>query len=107
MPKHENEVSDKRVESISFPRLDEGSNPSWSTNRVSTTYNRIFMDRDKRKEKLATFFFDLSKVCFTGLVIGVIIILAGDFTNIRMWAVLIFGIASTTMFALIANKFLK
>lgn len=34
LPKHENEVSDKRVESILFPRLDEGSNPSWSTNRI-------------------------------------------------------------------------
>ena len=31
MPALENQVSDKRVESILFPRLDEGSSPSWST----------------------------------------------------------------------------
>ena len=31
LPQHENEVGDKRVESILFPRLDEGSTPSWST----------------------------------------------------------------------------
>lgn len=107
MPKHENEVSDKRVESILFPRLDEGSNPSWSTNRISTTYKSIFMNIDKRKEKLASFFFDLSKTCFAGLVIGAIIILADDYTNIGMWAILIFGITAATLFALIAYKFLK
>ena len=28
---HENEVQDKHVESVWFPRLDEGSNPSSST----------------------------------------------------------------------------
>ena len=31
LPALENQVSDKRVESILFPRLDEGSSPSWST----------------------------------------------------------------------------
>nr|DAW09895.1 MAG TPA: hypothetical protein [Caudoviricetes sp.] len=31
LPALENQVSDKRVESILFPCLDEGSSPSWST----------------------------------------------------------------------------
>ena len=31
LPQHENQSQDKRVESVWFPRLDEGSTPSSST----------------------------------------------------------------------------
>lgn len=65
-------------------------------------------DKDKtRREKLAGYFFDLSKLCFTGMVIGVILPLFSNAEDIKMWLITSLGIILTTLSALLANKILK
>lgn len=65
-------------------------------------------ERDKtRKEKLASYFFDLSKLSFAGLVIGIVIPLYSNITDANSWYAIITGIILTTMSALLANKILK
>jgi hypothetical protein len=45
-------------------------------------------EKDKvRREKLAGYFFDLSKLSFAGLVISIILPLLSDVENIVMWIV--------------------
>lgn len=51
LPALENQVSDKRVESILFPRLDEGSSPSWST-KEALIISVIQICSDKKSDKL-------------------------------------------------------
>lgn len=60
-----------------------------------------------RKEKLASYFFDLSKLSFAGLVIGIVIPLYSNITDENSWYAIITGIILTTMSALLANKILK
>ena len=65
-------------------------------------------ERDKtRKEKLAGYFFDLSKLSFAGLVIGIIIPLYANFLDEHNWYIAVTGIVLTTLSALLANKILK
>ena len=65
-------------------------------------------ERDKtRKEKLAGYFFDLSKLSFAGLVIGIIIPLYANFLDEKNWYIAVTGIVLTTLSALLANKILK
>ena len=65
-------------------------------------------ERDKtRKEKLAGYFFDLSKLSFAGLVIGIIIPLYANFLDENNWYIDVTGIVLTTLSALLANKILK
>lgn len=65
-------------------------------------------EKDKtRREKLASFFFNLAQVAFAGLVIGWISPLSSTADNVQSWAVLGGGIAFTVIFALIGNKILK
>ena len=65
-------------------------------------------ERDKtRKEKLAGYFFDLSKLSFAGLVIGIIIPLYANFLDENNWNIAVTGIVLTTLSALLANKILK
>lgn len=65
-------------------------------------------EKDKvRREKLAGYFFDLSKLCFAGMVIGIILPLFSNIDDIKMWIISILGIALTTLSALLANKILK
>lgn len=65
-------------------------------------------ERDKtRKGKLASYFFDLSKLSFAGLVIGIVIPLYSNITDENSWYAIITGIILTTMSALLANKILK
>lgn len=65
-------------------------------------------ERDKtRKEKLAGYFFDLSKLSFAGLVIGIIISLYANFLDENNWCIAVTGIVLTTLSALLANKILK
>lgn len=65
-------------------------------------------ERDKtRKEKLACYFFDLSKLSFAGLVIGIVIPLYSNITDENNWYAIITGIILTTISALLANKILK
>ena len=60
-----------------------------------------------RREKLAGYFFDLSKLIFAGMVIGLILPLLSDTENAKMWIIAVFGIIITTLSALLANKILK
>ena len=60
-----------------------------------------------RREKLAGYFFDLSKLIFAGMVIGLILPLLSDTENAKMWIIDVFGIILTTLSALLANKILK
>lgn len=60
-----------------------------------------------RREKLAGYFFDLSKLIFAGMVIGLILPLLSDTENAKMWIIAAFGIILTTLSALLANKILK
>lgn len=60
-----------------------------------------------RREKLAGYFFDLSKLIFAGIVIGLILPLLSDTENAKMWIIAVFGIILTTLSALLANKILK
>ena len=65
-------------------------------------------EKDKvRREKLAGYFFDLSKLSFAGLVISIILPLLSDVENIIMWIVAFFGLVLTSSSALLANKILK
>lgn len=56
-----------------------------------------------RREKLAGYFFDLSKLIFAGMVIGLILPLLSDTENAKMWIIAVFGIILTTLSALLAN----
>lgn len=60
-----------------------------------------------RREKLSGYFFDLSKLIFAGMVIGLILPLVSDTENAKMWIIAVFGIILTTLSALLANKILK
>ena len=65
-------------------------------------------EKDKtRREKLAGYFFDLSKLCFAGLVDGVVIPLYSDMSNENNWYSVCTGIILTIMSAYLANKILK
>lgn len=65
-------------------------------------------ERDRTsREKLAGYFFDLSKLCFAGLVVGVVIPLYSDMSNENNWYSVCTGIILTIMSAYLANKILK
>lgn len=65
-------------------------------------------EKDKtRREKLAGYFFDLSKLSFAGLVIGVVIPLYSDLSNENNWYSICTGIMLTIISAVFANKILK
>lgn len=62
-------------------------------------------DKDKsRRENLAKFFFDLSKLCFAGLVIGGVFPLFTELSKLENWYIILMGIITTICFAYIANK---
>ena len=64
--------------------------------------------KDKtRRERLAGYFFDLSKLSFAGLVIGVVIPLYSDLSNENNWYSICTGILLTIISAVFANKILK
>lgn len=65
-------------------------------------------ERDRtRREKLAGYFFDLSKLSFAGLVIGGIVSINPEMeTFLNVYRVIIGGL-STAVLAFIGNKFLK
>lgn len=62
---------------------------------------------DVRKEKIAGYFFDLSKLSFAGLVIGSMTPLFTNIDNGFNWYSTLFGIITTYVFALFANRILK
>lgn len=78
---------------------------SWSNQQEAKKETK---EKDKvRKEKLASYFFDLSKLSFVGLVIGIVVPLYSNITNENNWYVVITGIMLATVSALLANKILK
>lgn len=65
-------------------------------------------EKDKlRKENMAKYFFDLSKLSFAGLVIGVVVPLYGDIYNENNWFSIGTGIFLTILMAIFANKILR
>ncbi|HJA87816.1 MAG TPA: hypothetical protein H9778_03840 [Candidatus Parabacteroides intestinavium] len=60
-----------------------------------------------RREKLAGYFFDISKLSFAGLVISLLLPLFSDFENQTIRIVISFGLVLTISSALLANKILK
>lgn len=65
-------------------------------------------EKDKvRREKLAGYFFDLSKLSFAGLFIGLVLPLFSNVSDITIWLAVLFGSIVTISSALLANKILK
>ena len=65
-------------------------------------------EKDKtRRDKLAGYFFDLSKLSFAGLVIGIVSPLFANVGDVTSWKVICFGLILTVSSALVANKILK
>lgn len=65
-------------------------------------------EKDKvRREKLAGYFFDMSKLCFTGMVAGLVLPLLSQDEDGVLWLVALFGICLTISSAMLANKILK
>lgn len=65
-------------------------------------------EKDKtRREKLAGYFFDLSKLVFAALVLGGITPLFSDISMRVNWLTVLLGIATTYVFASFANRILK
>ena len=76
----------------------------------STQQNKTKEKKEKdktRREKLASFFFNLAQLAFAGLVIGWISPLSDNAGNMQTWLVLIGGITFTIIFASIGNNILK
>ena len=64
-------------------------------------HKREFKEKDKvRKEKLAGYFYDLSKLSFAGLVIGIILPLFTNVGDLKIWCVAILGLLLTILSAL-------
>lgn len=65
-------------------------------------------ERNKaRRDKLAGYFFDLSKLIFAGLVIGGITPLFSQESEGINWITIITGVCTTYIFAFLANRILK
>ena len=65
-------------------------------------------EKDKtRRDKLAGYFFDLSKLIFAALVLGGITPLFTNISDGINWSTLILGVISTYMFANFAIRILK
>lgn len=62
---------------------------------------------EKRKEKLSTYFYDLSKLSFGGSVFAAVFAWINDVENYWYVVVLVVGILVTIIFAMFANKLLK
>ncbi|RHO74199.1 hypothetical protein DW083_03795 [Parabacteroides sp. AF48-14] len=65
-------------------------------------------EKDKvRREKLAGYFFDLSKLTFASLVLGGIAPLYANILNEVDWVTILLGVFSSYIFAFFANRILK
>lgn len=60
-----------------------------------------------RREKVSGYFFDISKLSFTGLVVSLLFPLFSDLSNHTIKLVVILGLVLTISSALLANKILK
>lgn len=62
---------------------------------------------DMRREKLAGYFFDLSKLTFAALVLGGFTPLSGEYDPKANWSVVTLGALLTVVFAKIASLIIK
>ena len=62
---------------------------------------------DIRKEKIAGYFFDLSKLSFAGMVIGSMTPMFTNIDNGVNWYSTIFGVITSYVFAFFANRILR
>lgn len=60
-----------------------------------------------RRDKLASYSFDISKLTFGGIFVGIIIPMLTKDNSPKMWVAAFFGIELTLLSALLANKILK
>lgn len=60
-----------------------------------------------RREKLAGYFFDISKLIFAALVLGGITPLFTNLSDGINWVTIVLGVFSTYIFANFANRILK
>ena len=91
---------------MEFPQKHYLCNMSEFGNRVERKKERKEKDKTRR-DKLAGYFFDLSKLSFAGLVISVVSPLFTDVEDVKSWGVAVFGVAITSATAMLANKILK
>ena len=59
------------------------------------------------RETLGKYFFDLSKLVFTAMVLGIIIPWISDTENVNYWIVFGVGILCTILLALLGKRILK
>ena len=70
--------------------------------------NKISERKQKRREMLAGYFFDLSKLMCSGVVVGGLSpLFTGDEMGIFNYLCISFGIAATVLFAYFGNEILK
>ena len=62
---------------------------------------------DLRREKLAGYFFDLSKLSYAGMVVGFIMPLITQGWNVAIFVVVFVGVLAAVTSAIIANLILK
>ena len=63
---------------------------------------------ETRREKLASFFFDLAKLCFATVVLGGFTpLFTNHATGDIRWEIILSGTAATVLFAVGANRILK
>lgn len=80
-------------------------NGKWSDQQVMMTETK---ERNRtRKEKLAGYFFDISKLTFAAIVLGGLSPVFGLQYEFKDIVMLIFGLITTVSFAIFANKILK
>lgn len=77
------------------------------TKRNSTTELTTRELSKTRHELLSKFFYDLSKIIFTTLVVGQILILRENLDDLFVRLTLVFGFLATCVFARIAYGILK
>lgn len=88
-----------------FPRSVQKKMSNFERVRKIKEENR--KKSDTRREKLAGYFFDLSKLSFAGLIVGLILPLFSDISDVTNWLSVLFGVLLTIIPALLANKILK
>ena len=97
---------------ISHDSFLYGSNPKLSTKMHGgfgddTRSVVLEMLDDIRKEKIAGYFFDLSKLSFAGMVIGSMTPMFTNIDNGVNWYSTILGVITSYVFAFFANRILK
>lgn len=77
-------------------------------NNLSTRQEKARKEKDgTRREKLAGYFFDLSKLVFAAIVLGGLTPLFTDSYDNTNWLSILFGAVSTFFLAFLGNRILK